>query len=143
MLGLGFAVFAVAMVFWTTWGVMVISGWNELAERFRYSGKFKGRIYRFRAGGPSRWPPIGESSAIGTLSVGMNDDGLYVVPMIPFRLFHQPLLIPWTEIRAAPYVRLFFLGYRVSVRSVPDVALYFHGWWFYDAAPHLGDLRPH
>ena len=71
--------------------------------------------------------------------MGMSDEGLYLVPMAPFRLFHKPLLIPWSEVEAEPY-RRFIDGYRVTLRSVPDVSLYFYGGQF-ARPPHTSRIR--
>lgn len=57
------------------------------------------------------------------LTIGGNEKGLYLVPMILFRLFHKPLLIPWTEIDARPAKRFLFKGYRLTFQSVPNVTL--------------------
>ncbi len=61
------------------------------------------------------------------LDMGVNDAGLYLVPMIIFRLFHKPLLIPWREIQVEPFKWFFSRGYRLTFRSVPGVSLEIHG----------------
>jgi hypothetical protein len=141
LLGLGIAAFVAGLWCFMCWADVALNGWDALAERFGYAGKFRGRMYRSQKRGPSRWAPLYDNPfEIGTLSMGMSDEGLYLVPMVPFRLFHKSLLIPWSEMKAETY-RKFVSGYRVTLRSVPDVSLYFYGGQFRDAATYLKDLR--
>ena len=94
-----------------------MSGWATLAEHFHFQEKFEGRYYRFQS---ARLNKVNYSS---TLEIGMNEMGLYMVPIILFRLFHQPLFIPWVEIEAEPFKAFFFKGYRLRFRSYPDITL--------------------
>ncbi len=139
LLVVGLAVVAAAIFCGLSWMMSALSGWRDLAHRFRYHGKFRGEMYRFRDWGSSPWPLSRDVSGFGTLNAGMNEEGLYLVPIIPVRLFHPPLLIPWGEIEAVPQGKFFF-RYRVVFRSVPGVALYV-GDWFYGAARYLQGLK--
>ncbi len=93
------------------------SGWATLAEQFHFQEKFEGRYYRFQS---ARLNKVDFSSS---LEMGMNEMGLYLVPMILFRLFHKPIFIPWVEIEAEPFKRFLFKGYRLRFRSYPDITL--------------------
>jgi hypothetical protein len=94
-----------------------MSGWATLAEHFHFQEKFEGKYYRFQS---ARLKKVNYSS---TLEIGMNEMGLYMVPIILFRLFHQPLFIPWVEIKAEPFKAFLFKGYRLRFRSYPDITL--------------------
>jgi hypothetical protein len=72
-----------------------ISGWSRLAQRFSATEPFSGEIWR------------GQSARFrfycgynNCLTVGATQEALYLSVMIPFRIFHPPLLIPWQEIEA-------------------------------------------
>jgi hypothetical protein len=139
LLIVGLAAVAAAIFCAVFWMMSAVTGWSDLAQRFRYRGRFKGKMYRFRQYRTSRWPTLGGLNGIGTLHVGMNDEGLYLVPFITVRLFRPPLLIPWSEMEAVPEGKFFF-RYKVALRSVPDMAFYF-GDWFYDATGYLEGLK--
>ncbi|HPJ71373.1 MAG TPA: hypothetical protein PK636_01670, partial [bacterium] len=81
-----------------------LSGWSALAETFGFPGMFEGKVYRFQS---ARMGPVNLNLA---LNLGADESGLYLVPVFFFRLFHPPLLIPWSEIEAAPVKR--FPGLR-------------------------------
>ena len=95
----------------------VLSGWTTLAERFYYQGTFDGRYFRFQ----SAW--MNKVLFRSSLEMGMNVMGLYLIPMILFRLFHKPIFIPWSEIEAEPIKRLMIQVYRLRFRSCPNVSL--------------------
>ena len=74
-----------------------LGGWMALAEHFRLTGTFVGRKWymcsaQFRV----------FVSYSGVLTMGANDQGLYLAVLLPFRLGHPPLLIPWRFVRKAP-----------------------------------------
>jgi hypothetical protein len=93
------------------------SGWTTLAERFHYYDKFEGSYYRFQT---ARMNKVFFRSS---LEIGMNVMGLYLIPMIFFRLFHTPLFIPWAEIEAEPGKSLLIKIYRLRFRSYPNITL--------------------
>ena len=95
----------------------VLSGWTTLAERFYFQGTFDGRYFRFQ----SAW--MNKVLFRSSLEMGMNVMGLYLIPMILFRLFHKPIFIPWTELEAEPIKRFLIQVYRLRFRSCPDVSL--------------------
>jgi hypothetical protein len=95
----------------------VMSGWTILAERYYYPATFDGRYYRFQ----SAW--LNKVNFRSSLEMGMNVMGLYLIPMIIFRLFTKPILIPWQEIEAEPIKRYFIQFYRLRFRSCPNITL--------------------
>lgn len=94
-----------------------MSGWTRLAGRFQSTETFRGQYYRFQSG---RLNQVNFRSA---LEMGVNKRGLFLVPMILFRVFHKPLLIPWSDIKAEPFKRFMFRGYRLTFRSFPGISL--------------------
>ena len=109
----------------------VTSGWTDLAEKFQSQELFRGEYHRFQSGKLNR---VGFK---GSLDIGVNECGLYLVPILTFRLFHKPLLIPWGEIEAEPFERFLYKGYRLTFHSVPTVALEVSARRFEQMAEHV------
>jgi len=136
MFGLAFGVALVALLCLIFWLMSLLSGWQELAKRFHHRGKFRGECNRFKEARLDNYRLI--------LDMGINEDGLYLVPTFPFRLFHKPLLIPWIEITAEPfkgwpeYPWRYGWGYRVSFLNHTLMLL---DGDFYDAAKYLKGLK--
>ncbi len=93
------------------------SGWERLATRFELSSEFTGKRYRFQSG------VLTGLRFNNALEIGVSPRGLYLSQFILFRIFHKPLLIPWSEIRATAVPRLWMPGYRMTFRSLPGVWL--------------------
>jgi len=67
-------------------------GWAKLATRFRHQGSFDGtRIGTISAA-------VNTANYKNSIVMKYNDEGLYLKAIFIFRLFHPPLLIPWSEI---------------------------------------------
>ncbi len=64
-----------------------------LARRFRANEPFYGETWGWQSARFRGW-----CSYNNCLTVGANQEGLYLAVMLPFRLFLPPLLIPWQEI---------------------------------------------
>lgn len=94
-----------------------ISGWRRLAERFHQPGDFQGEFLRYQS---ARMNLVNYN---GVLNLGLSPAGLYLVPMVLFRTFHKPILIPWENIVAEPFKRVLYRGYQLQFRSVPGVRL--------------------
>jgi hypothetical protein len=68
-------------------------GWAKLSMRFRHHGAFDGtRIGTISAA-------VNTANYKNSIVMKYNDEGLYLKAIFIFRLFHPPLLIPWSEIR--------------------------------------------
>jgi hypothetical protein len=103
-LPLNFSLYFLSVWIFVTYVISRIDGWHLLAQRFRTEAEFTGPIYRwFNAA--MRWG-IRYNSA---LKVGTNVEGLYIAPLILFRMGHPPLFIPWSEISvgSSPWYDLF------------------------------------
>jgi hypothetical protein len=70
----------------------LVGGWHRLGQMFRASERPAGRRFRMESGS------VGWVSYNHCLTVSNSADGLYLSVMLPFRLGHPPLLIPWEEI---------------------------------------------
>jgi hypothetical protein len=78
------------------WVLSWLSGWSQLTRRFSAKDPFRGETWRWQSARFRGW-----CSYNNCLTVGASQEGLYLAVMpilIPFRLFHPPLMIPWREI---------------------------------------------
>jgi hypothetical protein len=94
----------------------VMSGWDRLASRFRSGAKTEGEKFRFSS--------ISIASGIFPINYGhsvlitVGRSGLGISLLLLFRLFHPPLLIPWSEIEAVrPEKRLLAMITAVSIKG--------------------------
>jgi hypothetical protein len=94
-----------------------VGGWSALSSYYRAQQPFFGTLFRFQAA-QFRYG----TNYNGCLNFGAATEGLYVVPMLLFRAFHPPLLIPWSEVVARP-IKLwrFFNFVELRFQRVPDV----------------------
>lgn len=104
-----FPIFFVSMWIFTAYLAALTSGWRQLAKRFRTQAPFAGRKWRMQSAN-MRW----FSNYNNVLTIGADEAGLFMVPMILFRVWHPPLFISWNEISVAGtrqvlFVRLFEL----------------------------------
>ena len=89
-----------------------LGGWHRLASRYRLSGTFSGKVWRFQSG-KFNWAGYNNC-----LSVGGNEKGLYVAPLFIFRFGHPPLFIPWGDITVE---KKKFLAWTYSDMRFPKV----------------------
>ena len=73
--------------------VALTGSWRLLGQRFRLQGEFTGptramQSARLRFG----------TNYNNVLTIGADQNGLFMVPFVLFRMGHPPLFIPWTEI---------------------------------------------
>ena len=52
-----------------------------------------------------------------------NKDGLYLRPIILFRLFHKPILIPWKEIKEVRSKKILFYTFKELIIGHPFIAI--------------------
>lgn len=109
---------AFVVCFGLLWSAIVflsarMSGWASLARHY-----------------PGAQPPVGQSwhwtsaqfgffaSYRNVLTIVVSPLGLYLRPVVIFRIGHEPLLIPWNAISSGRRTNLFFTqAYRVEVRD--------------------------
>lgn len=114
---LGFPLYFFAVWFFVLKLLSVMSGWRRLAERYQTAEPFEGKFFRRQSG------RLKQVKFNGAIDVGVNKTGLYLVPMVLFRPFHKPLLIPWGEIQVEPVKKFMFQGQRLSFQSFPGITL--------------------
>lgn len=88
------------------------SGWESLAHKYAFKGKFSGKKLRcqsYRRG----------------IHVGANEYGLYLAVLFVFRPFHKPLLIPWQDTYLQKTKKGFVEGYKITFPSVLEAELFF------------------
>jgi hypothetical protein len=95
MANIFFITFA-ALVFPIFWGGTLlllshIGGWARLAKHYRSYGRERGQMFYLRS---ARVGWVGYGSC---LTFGVNDGGLQMSVLWPFRIGHPPLFIPWGE----------------------------------------------
>ena len=92
-----------------------IGGWATLAQRYHASGPTPASATRGVSG------RVGGLSYRNNLVVGMDDHGLYLAPMLPFRLGHAPLHIPWSAIQAQQRPTAESAQVQLTIRDVATV----------------------
>lgn len=103
--------------------VISCCGWRQLAGRYRATAQPPAGC---RYHGVSGWmAPFILGSYHNCLNVTVSPAGIHVVPWIPFRLFHPPLLFPWACVEQID-TRSGWLRGRTEVRLAPSDLLEFH-----------------
>lgn len=109
----GFALLWSAIVFATA----RISGWASLARAYPGTQPASGQSWHFTSATFGRL-----SSYRNVLTVMTTPSGLFLRPILPFRIGHEPLLIPWNAIAEADRTNLFFTqALRLEIRD-PRIA---------------------
>lgn len=88
-------------------------GWSALAERY---GTDRPEPPNTRS---MQWATFGWASYKGVIKIGYSDDGLYLGMMVLFRIFHPPLLIPWSAIRRRTRGRYWMM--EVDTLEIDDI----------------------
>ena len=87
-----------------------LTGWQDLARSYRSQQPFRGKKWhcqsaRMRSG----------SNYDNCLTVGVDEQGLYLSPFFPFSIGHAPLFIPWGDLTARRK-KVFFV-YMVELQT--------------------------
>jgi hypothetical protein len=92
-------------------------GWNDLAKNYQYDDVFTGtRIGMISAS-------INSANYKNSLVLKYNKDGIYLRPVIMFRMFHKPILIPWKEIKEVRDRKVIFNTFSELIIGDPLVAV--------------------
>lgn len=71
-------------------------GWKRLANRYQAHLPFAGTCWNWQT------IVLGDHSQYSNcMMVGVDQDGLYLVPHLLFRMAHPPLFIPWSDLEGA------------------------------------------
>jgi len=95
-----------------------IGGWATLAERYPAAGAFDGDRWWFQ-NAQLRW----RVNYGGVLTVGASPRGLYLSVLLPFRIAHPPLFIPWTDITVSERKGLAAGYFEFRFRRAPGIPL--------------------
>jgi hypothetical protein len=116
----------VFVVFWCaiSFVISLLGGWWFLASAYRAKSDFIGERWWFRSAG------FGLANYENVLIVGANQAGLHLACIVPFRVGHPPLFIPWSELEMKH--ERFFLFRVVTLRAnaCPRVAIRFRSKFF-------------
>jgi hypothetical protein len=91
-------------------------GWQDLAEKYALTGYFTGASVGLISAG------INGFQYNNCLILKYNGQGMYLVPIFLFRLFHKPIFIPWNEIKDVRKKKLFFVQLDELIIGDPFVA---------------------
>jgi hypothetical protein len=95
--------------------VAYIGGWSRLAQYYQTQSKFEGKKWGFKSG------RMGVTNYNGCLTIGANDQGLYLAVFPIFRVGHPPLFIPWYDITTSKS-RKFLVSYLdFTFARVPSI----------------------
>ncbi len=97
--------------------ISFISGWFELSKRFRLVNRFEGASDGMQSG-QMRW----HANYRNCLTLGANQEGLYLATMFLVRFMHPPLLVPWSQIRVSRKQR-WLLGVSVTLTLGRELAI--------------------
>ena len=90
-----------------------ISGWAALARSYPGTEPVSGQSWHFTSATFGRL-----SSYRNVLTVMIAPTGLYMRPILPFRIGHEPLLIPWNAVVETQRTNLFLTeGLRLEIRN--------------------------
>jgi hypothetical protein len=94
----------------------LIGGWHRLGQSFRASEWPSGRRFLVQSGS------VGGVGYRNCLTIYSSPEGLYLSVMLPFRLAHPPLFIPWEEIHDIKARRFLWVEDIVFEVGSPSVA---------------------
>ncbi len=97
------------------------SGWQQLAEHFRQQDPFRQRRLHLASA------VLNGFAFHGTLTLGVDETGLFMVPELPIRPFHPPLYLRWEQLASRPFARTHSSGLELSLinrsSEVPEFSL--------------------
>ena len=92
-------------------------GWAGLVANYACTETFTGtRVGIISAG-------INNANYNNSLVLKYNEEGIYLKPVLLFRLFHKPVLIPWKEIIEVRDKKILFYTYKELIVGQPFVAI--------------------
>ncbi|MEO8406333.1 MAG: hypothetical protein ABI480_17115 [Chitinophagaceae bacterium] len=92
-------------------------GWDDLYANYPASTEFSGqRIGIITAA-------VNNANYKNSLVLKYNEEGIYLRPVLIFRLFHKPILIPWKEIKEVRQKKILIFSYTELIIGNPFVAV--------------------
>jgi hypothetical protein len=111
-----FPVYFVTLWLLVSASLSYVGGWYSLARVHRALVPFNGAKWGMQSG-KMRWL----ANYNNVLTLGVNQEGLYLATMGFFRFMHPPLLVPWSEVRVRRSKGWFFeyvtftMGHELAV----------------------------
>ncbi|QIL74542.1 hypothetical protein [Hymenobacter sp. HDW8] len=92
-------------------------GWSDLVSHYKANDNFVGkRIGLISAS-------INRTNYNNSLLLEYNSEGIYLKPIFLFRLFHDPILIPWKDIKEVRDKKFIFFDFKELIIGDPPVAV--------------------
>lgn len=121
-----FAVLIAFPLMWcgVLWFLAYLGGWSKLAENYRAETLEQGTAFRMRSG------KVGIVNYGSCLTLTVCDSGLGLAVMLPFRIGHPPLFIPWSEFHDVCEKRFMFVlpFLQANVGKPPVARLQLPAW---------------
>ena len=92
-------------------------GWSDLAGRYHFVGVFNGERFGVISA------VINGVNYNNCLLLKYNEEGFYLRPIFVFRLFHEPVFIPWKEIINIRDKKILFVQLKELVIGDPAIAI--------------------
>jgi hypothetical protein len=108
---LAFVVLVVLVVLWLPICafISILSGWRELAERFKSDAPLEGERFRFRSGAMgARFFPVNYGSC---LFATVGPKGFALSILVLFRFLHPRLVVSWSAVERCEPVKYWFMNY--------------------------------
>lgn len=115
-----FPVFFVGM--WCLVSVLLsrMGGWHRLGAKFRALRPANGTRHRMQS------IRLGLVNYNSCLTIHISDEGLHLATILPFRLAHPPLLIPWSELQkpvAKKSLWMTWIEFEIGAPTVAKMSL--------------------
>ena len=117
LIALGFPIAFGTIWTFVLWIISHVAGWQTLARHYHTTRPFSGKTFRFQSARLNR------ASYSGVLEIGVNEEGIRLVPFFLFRPFHKPLFIPWYDIQTEPATGFLIKMIRLSFTAAPKVKI--------------------
>lgn len=111
----------IVLLFIATWVAVVniislLGGWRSLGKSYRADRPFSGQRFWFQSAGLRTM-----TSYNNVLTIGANEEGLYLSVFFLFRFGHPPLFIPWEDISGTPKRVLWMKTVKLQFQKCPSV----------------------
>jgi hypothetical protein len=130
-------VFAIGFpVMWVSISLLLshMGGWSKLAKHYADTEQVHGETYYMRSGS------IGVVNYKSCLILSVSETGLRLSVLLPFRIGHPPIFIPWDQFHSVSEKRVFFFPFLDTYVGTPVVANIVLPIWVRDYLP--SDKRP-
>ncbi|MFB3896303.1 MAG: hypothetical protein ACE14V_08370 [bacterium] len=118
-----FTIFVFGMVLLSFFINSFRGSWDKLAQYYRFQGKYKGKKYYMKSLGTGGFIHYRQYSFC--ITIGVNNEGLYLSFFPLFRFAHYPLFIPWNEIERVEEANLLFSfrTYKLRFKQTPEITV--------------------